>query len=336
LQRAPEDTLVAYWGGIGAGADGLALAVQPTADAVPICCQHPTLANTCGDPRGVTALSWNELRRLDAGTMFCSTELDARNQPVGDGSDHPWDGIKSKQKPLYHPKLSEVLLLFGRRTSLLLLFPLLPDAKLKPFVQTVCREVDRFGLAQVCLFASDEKTLRLVKTHLPKSSLAYVASKKDNAASTAKTAKRMGARHAIIDVERLIGQGGKPTSGTGRAFGSAVKVLVASTTMPFALTPEIYAALRRQPWLAGFLCRSVDRMVGLERKRHLIVEDQFAGQSPDLDLWTMGYSKISQDTTIRQKDSVIIEIKAGGQYSGAAAACYKLPDQGRFRCRHSI
>ena len=29
---APEDTMVAYWGGIGAGADGLALALQPTAD----------------------------------------------------------------------------------------------------------------------------------------------------------------------------------------------------------------------------------------------------------------------------------------------------------------
>jgi hypothetical protein len=70
----------------------------------------------------------------------------------------------------------------------------------------------------------------------------------------------------------------------------------------------------------------------MECKPHLVVAEHFAGTTPDLDLWTMGYSKISQDTTIRQDDGVVIEIKSGGQYSGAAAVT-NFPIRGDFDAR---
>lgn len=332
--RGPEDTLVAYWGGIGAGADGLAITLQLTADGVPVCCHGATLADTCRDPRSVDKVTAQQLRRLDAGTMFRSTEIDDRNQPKGRGDDTPWEGIKSRQVPLYHPRLADVLLLFGRRTSLLLSFlpPSGGAAKLQALVEATCREVERFGLASACLFAGDEATLKLVKACLPASPCAYVASKQDSVADAAKVAKQLGARHLIIDAERLVSARGGLAPGVARAFGASLRALVGSTSMPFALTPDCHATLSGQPWLGGFICRAVDRTVEMERPQHMIVADRFAGKTPDLDLWAMGYSKINQDTTIRQDDGVIIEIKAGGQYSGAAALT-NYPIRGDFDAR---
>jgi hypothetical protein len=99
--------------------------------------------------------------------------------------------------------------------------------------------------------------------------------------------------------------------------------------MPFALTPECHHALRDRPWFYGLIARAVDRTAEMARPAHLIVRDDFTGAAPDLDRWTMGYSKINQDTTIRQDDGLIIEIKAGGQYSGAAAVT-NYPIRGDF------
>jgi glycerophosphoryl diester phosphodiesterase len=325
---APEDTLVAYWGALGAGADGLAITLQLTADGIPVCFGGATLAQSCGDPRGVAAVTWKDLRRLDAGTMFRSTEIDERNQPKGTGDDTPWEGVKSKQKPLYHPRLSEALLLFGRRTGLLLMFPPTND-RLKALVQATCKEVDRFGLADHCVLAGDEAALKLVKTHLPASTLAYVAPANAGAAEIAKTAKRIGADKVIVDAQRLVTRKGALAAGVAGAFGKTAHVLVASSLAP---TPECHAGLRRQPWLAGFIGRAVDRIVAMECKPHLVVAERFAGTTPDLDLWTMGYSRISQDTTIRQDDGVVIEIKSGGQYSGAAVVT-NFPIRGDFDAR---
>jgi len=328
---APEDTLVAYWGAIGAGADGLAITLQLTADGTPVCFGGATLAQSCGDARSVADVTWKELRRLDAGTMFRSTEIDERNQPKGAGDDTPWEGIKSKQKPLYHPKLSEVLLLFGRRTGLLLAFPPLKGGDtLKTLVQATCREVERFGLADHCVLAGDEATLELVKGQLPASALAYVAPAKASPAEIAKAAKRISARNIVIDAPRLVTPKGTLAAGVAGAFGKTAHVLVGSS--PLAPAPDCHAALSGQPWLAGFICRAVDAVGAMERQPHLIVEERFAGTTPDLDLWTMGYSKINQDTTIRQDDGVVIEIKPGGQYSGAAAVT-NFPIRGDFDAR---
>ena len=50
---APTDTMPAYWGAIGAGADGILLGVQLTSDGVPICLSNPTLAGTTGQDKVV-------------------------------------------------------------------------------------------------------------------------------------------------------------------------------------------------------------------------------------------------------------------------------------------
>lgn len=67
---APENTLPAFWAGLGAGADGLAIGVRLTSDRVVVCCDRENLHKTCGDPRIVGEVSAAEFRGLDAGSMF--------------------------------------------------------------------------------------------------------------------------------------------------------------------------------------------------------------------------------------------------------------------------
>ena len=57
---APEDTIPAYWGAIGAGADGLVIGVQLTADNELVCCSNLSLDKTCGDSRAVGKLELSD------------------------------------------------------------------------------------------------------------------------------------------------------------------------------------------------------------------------------------------------------------------------------------
>ncbi|HWT14078.1 MAG TPA: glycerophosphodiester phosphodiesterase family protein, partial [Allosphingosinicella sp.] len=43
---APSDTMPAYWGALGAGADGLLVGVQRTSDGVLVCCSQDSLEPT--------------------------------------------------------------------------------------------------------------------------------------------------------------------------------------------------------------------------------------------------------------------------------------------------
>ncbi|WP_315983031.1 hypothetical protein [Aliamphritea spongicola] len=55
------------------------------------------------------------------------------------------------------------------------------------------------------------------------------------------------------------------------------------------------------------------------------MQDNFDGDRIDRNLWTAGYSHTNQDTRIYQEDGLHIDIKQGGEYSGAAAVtcdCY--------------
>lgn len=114
---APEDTLPAYWGAIGAGADAIALGVQLTVDGMAICCRNASLETTANDQRKIDEVTARELRGLDAGAKFRSTVLDEENQSKGNGDDYPWIGHKGKADALYHPELGEALLSLSRNIS---------------------------------------------------------------------------------------------------------------------------------------------------------------------------------------------------------------------------
>ncbi len=63
---APRDTLPAYWGALGAAADGLIVGAQLTSDGVVICNATEDLAATTGEVAAVSELTAADVRELDA------------------------------------------------------------------------------------------------------------------------------------------------------------------------------------------------------------------------------------------------------------------------------
>lgn len=321
---APEDTMPAYWGALGAGADGLALGVQLTSDNVPVCCRNASLADTTGDKRRVGEVTAAELRKLDAGAVFRSTELDAENQPSGTGEDIPWVGHMKRGDALYHPELGETLLNFSTRTAVLLHL-ITPRkeraARRQALVAAVLAELTRFGLTRRAVVAGDADVLQLVRKASPETPRALVLTQPDDELKT--RLKELDPQYLLADAGSIAQQQKK---GIGfdaafvRSLGKGkVRVIVTSSKMPFALSPDYFQAFDAQDWVAGFVCRAVREKNDMRRPPHLVVADDFRGQSVNRTFWTLGYSKMNQDTEIRHSDGLSIKIRSGGEYSGASA-----------------
>lgn len=257
---APENTMPAYWAALGSGADGLAIGVRLTSDGVVVCCDRENLRETCGEPRKVSKVTAEELRSLDAGSMFQSTVLDDKNQPAGNGEDIPWTGQgKHRSQWLYHPTLSDVLVLFSRRTDLLLF--LRPngssDKARKEIVDAVAKLLVKFGLDRSTLLAVDAETLPQVAKILSEAPLALIANAGVKASAAVAEAKKLKASRLLIRAEQFLSPSGTLKTGFVKSLGRDLKVLVTSDKMPFALTP---AQLRKNAgalWLDGIICRAV-------------------------------------------------------------------------------
>ena len=322
---APEDTLPAYWGALGAGADGLALGVQLTSDDVLVCCRNATLADTTGDKRRVGQVTAAELRALDAGAMFRSTELDGENQPAGRGDDIPWVGHAKKGDALYHPELVEVLLNFSTRTALLLHL-ITPRreraARRQALVEATLAELARFGLTRDAVVAGDADVLRLVRKASPETPLALVLTGGEDEELKTRI-KELKPAYLIVNAEsvaRRQKRGIELDAAFVKSLGKGkLRVIITSAAMPFALSPDYFRALDAEDWVAGYVCRAVRETKEMSRPSHLVVEDDFRGKSINRTLWTMGYSKMNRDTEIRHADGLFIKIRGGGEYSGASA-----------------
>ena len=319
---APENTLPAYWGTLGAGADGLAVDVRLTADGVVVCCEEDMLEKTCGDSGSVSGITAAELRELDAGRVFRSIRLNEMNQVVGQGDDQPWSGEKKrKEQMLYHPSLAEVLLQFSRRTQLLL--RLRPDRKSDRARQALAKAVAdllvRYGTDRATIIACDEKTVPAVKSLLPDTPCALVPASVTEPIAVVSAAKNMYIPYVMLDAEAIISVKGKVVPGFVKSLGRNMRVLVTSRKMPYALTPMYLEALRDKAWVAGILCRAVHETLDAARPLCCVLADDFQGKVVDKSIWDVGYSKENEDTRIFQDNGLIIDIKAGGEYSGAAA-----------------
>ena len=320
---APEDTIPAYWGALGAGADGLALGVQLTEDNVPVCCSNLTPGG--GKGQKVGKLTAGGLRDIDAGAKFRSTELDKKHQPVGTGDDFPWVGHENKFDALYYPELSEVLLNFAARTAVLvhLVAPQKESAKrLDALVKSVLAELSRFGLTRSAIVAGGEDVIRLVQKASPATPLALVV-KRFNAPSLTKQLKAINPSYLLLDAEAVATEQGTRVvlnEHLMNTLGDArTRLIITSEKMPFALTPAYFRAFDRQEKVAGFICRAVRETIAMRRPSHLVVSDDFRGETINRTLWTMGYSKMNQDTELRHANGLSIEMRDGGEYSGASA-----------------
>jgi len=319
---APEDTFPAYWGALGAGADGLAIGVQLTADRELVCCARSSLIDTCGDERTVNDLSWSELRGLDAGTVYRSTDLDQDLQPSGRGNDTPWEGASRRQAPLYHPRLWEVLLHLNHRTDLLVM-PVAPagsnDEHRNHLVDAVLSTLGRFGVTDRALVAADANLLSRFREASECTPRILMASDEMDLDNACNAAEAVGAETLLIDVERLISPGATSVTSVPLTDSGQMTMIVTSHTMPYVLRPAILTAVAGTTAVTGILCRGVRETVSVQCPSHLVAEDDFAGNRFDRDLWRAGYSKANQDTRLIHDDGLTIDIQEGGKYSGGAA-----------------
>jgi hypothetical protein len=306
---APADTLPAYWGALGAGADGLALTVQCSKDGKIVC----TASDRLGDGKSgkaVDALSGAEIRKVDAGARFRSQAVDGRLRAKGrPGRETPWAGHPGKRDALYHPELDEVLRHFGRRARLLVrLKPAGGGAAERARLGKLVLEVlDRHAVFGRTLLAGDAETIAglgnppvdmclLAEGVAPAEALKRAARAKAGAVVATVAAAR--------DVERL-GESG-------------IKIIASPPPQSFAFEPSLYRALAGKAAVAGILVRGVTEMQAVAHRHGLVVQDSFAGQRLNADLWTLGHSRNNHDTKIRVDDGLRIDIE-GEEYSGASA-----------------
>jgi hypothetical protein len=306
---APADTLPAYWGALGAGAGGLAVTVQCSKDGRLVC----TASDRLGEGRSgrpIGALSGAEIRKVDAGARFRSQAVDHRCRAKGrPGRETPWAGHAGKRDALYHPELDEVLRHFGRRTRLLI--------RLKPggadssgraaLTRLVLDMLDRHAVFARTLVAGDAGTIAtLGEAPVGRCLLA-------EGVAPAEAVKR-AARAKVDAVVATVA-----TVGDAERLGAAgIKVIASPPAGSFAFEPALYRALAGRAELAGLLVRGVTEMQAVAHRHGLVVQDSFAGQRLDNDLWTLGHSRNNHDTKIRVDDGLRIDI-AGEEYSGAAA-----------------
>lgn len=132
---APENTLEAFRAGLAAGADRLELDVHATADGAVVVLHDATVDRTTDGRGAVSAMTLEELRRLDAGARF-----------PGSGGDHPFRG-----RGLRVPTLDELLVALPG-------VPLNVEIKQHspPIVGAVLDVLDRHRARDLVLLAAEE------------------------------------------------------------------------------------------------------------------------------------------------------------------------------------
>ncbi len=330
---APENSSTAYWAALGGGAAGFVTGVRLSKDGVIICSNHDDFEATCGDERKVLDLDWRDIRKLDVGFTFRSTPLDSNNQPVGThGKDKPWLGNLPKKRAIRIPLLSDMLILFARRCSIILL---LPDHDTDVLDATLA-ELQKLGVVNRVLLAGSRETCEALISKDRSCRCIVLGNANEPAKDQLDKAESLGAEGLHLDWDKACLSGT-----TGLLFdpeldealqNSSAQLYLGSDIMPFSATPAHYAAILGVDGIAGIIARGVLPSVESVSPPALIATDNFNGTRIDRNLWSAGYSHANQDTEIFQDDGLHIAIKDGGSYSGAAAVCV-IPVHGRFDTR---
>jgi hypothetical protein len=295
---------VAYWGALGAGADGLMVGAQVTTDGVVICSATDSLEATTGKASRVSELTAAEVRKLDAGATFQSMILDNNNKETSKtGEDKPWVQ-NTPMDSLYHPTLEEVLRQLGRRTRLLISLGSAGEPASKEHVEATLAVLDRFALTRRTVIAGNAGTLKHVGTRAEKCLMPDPTSSSDDAANEAHKAK---ASMAMVSADWAVSH-----------RSGAAQLLVTPTAGHRAPQPDEYALLALNDGVAGYAVSAVNELHELMHGRGLIASDAFAGTKINNDLWVLGHSRPNKEASIEVNDGLHIKIE-GTEYSGAAA-----------------
>lgn len=298
--RAPENTLPAFWGALGAGAGGLAVPLRRTADDRLVAVRD--LPASTGSSEPVSRLTFRQIRQLDAGARYRRRYLDDQHRSTGEAGDTtPWKGHDGKYDALYHPELDELLRLFGRRCPLML-WPQVDDGEdLAELIGLLLAKLDSFGLRRRVIVAGPREVVEQVRQSGPDGAVALAADGGETAADLAPDWLIVPAERLVRD--ELLRQDGPP-------------VWAISDTAP---SPRAFAALAEAPRCAGFVVGAAAEVVTMKYPASVVAADSFHGDDLDRDLWVTGRSKDNDDTEYGQRDGTfVIDIRAGGEYSGAA------------------
>jgi hypothetical protein len=327
---APEHTETAFWAALGGGAQGIVTGVRLSKDGVVVCTDYDTFQPTCGDPRAVGALNWNEICQLDAGVMFRSSVLDKSNQPTRTiGLDHPWQGNLPKKQALRMLRLDRVLVLFARRCTVSVLLP--SDGQ--ELIEATVALLLKYGVANRVRLFGNQAVCEYLEKKYPDTQRALIGLKATNPSEQIHLAERMKASYLRMDWDDACYPVGDKFLFDEQLklelAKSKVSLILHSESMVFAPRPPYFEAIKGIHGIDGIVAKGVLPVVQSLTPPALMAMDDFAGTALDKNLWAAGYSHINQDTTISQNDGLHIQIIDGGSYSGAAAVCL-LPIHGRF------
>ncbi len=160
-QACPENTLPAFAAAIAAGAHEIEFDVRMSRDGIPTICHDESVDRTTNGTGKVSELSWDEIRRLDAGSHLGTA----------------WVGVRI-------PRLEEVLDLVDGRIGMNV--HLYADAPGDSTIKRVCdllREHASMDLAYLAL--GDESSLRIALEYAPDLARACLVSQDDPAKSIA-------------------------------------------------------------------------------------------------------------------------------------------------------
>lgn len=325
---APMDTMVAYWATMGAGGAGFVAGLHLNKSGAAVCCPSADLPNRDGESVAVIDLSDEQLRSYDAGAAFQSIVLDTDYQPTGGtGTNYPWTGNPKKKDHLYHPALTEVLRMFGRRTRLFLLMQADQGKEVaNALVKQTLKDLQSLGLADRVTIIAPEALCSRIRERSPGTPLALMAPPDENMEKCITACKSVPAEYLYASIESVIDQA------AALKEMPPVQLLLRSDKAPMAPTPGQLAQILPLNGLAGLCFRSVESCVEMVTPPAKVLADNFDGTTIDRTIWTCGYSHQNQDTQISQNNGLTIEIKSGGSYSGGAAVTL-LPLHGRFDAR---
>lgn len=310
----PPCTMESLWAGLGGGANGLCLDVLLTKDKQLICTANASLEYSCGIPTQVDSMDLDAIQKLDAGKTWRSTELDTNYQPTGaKGEDTPWDA--SRQRPVVLSKLDDVLRIFGRRTQLLIRLPDLEYDHQAELAGKLTELLSSFGLEQRACIIAPIATCQLLRQQGYHGQLAADLTRMNGLSpATLDAANCVDTDYQLAWAEEFVSyfiQRNQPLK-------SDNWLLI--TQQDYAPTPDTVKALKQaSSHIAGLIAKGALPTSEQFLPPAQVMLDDFEGSDINRNLWTAGYSHANQDTCIYQEDGLHIDIKQGGEYSGAAA-----------------
>jgi len=291
---APANSLPAYWGALGAGADGLFIPLNMTQDGTLVCWPHST-----------ESISFKDLSKMDIGKDFVSTEIDEDGKILAHGTETPWVEAPLPARPnaLRVINLETMLLHFSRRTKFIFLVD--SSSQSEVILRSLVRTIEKYALNSRTIIATDSHGLTSIENK--SISLCLV----DDATQTVSdiTSQIDSLQDAI-----LLTTAARLDQFPDGQFG---KILLPSKSY-VAPTPEDLNQIKERSDVIGGATLAADKTRDIFSGKGMVHRENFAGPKLDTSIWALGTSRDNKDTQYKLSGGLVISMK-GENYSGAAA-----------------